>query len=410
MKKNISTTLIVMMVAMASSFAATIILGRMLSASDFGEFTLLKQIILIGSTIAVFGLDYSYIKIFNKDPDSNRATHLISLAVFSTISILFTLALGIIYDIQYQKLLYLGFIILFGSTTLYLAAINRIKRRYFLAQLFVGGWKIVLLLLIGVALFFEIKIGIKIIYQLLLISIFISSSFMINLVFNSKSTAKKDIEIRKYVTYGLIFWLINSTGLISGGIDKLVIPIAFGNDVLGIYAAISFIFTISLTMVGSAIGYVIYPKISAGEEINIREISIIIGAITLTAIIVFRLFGVELVGIAFSGKYDEYLNPTLVYCFTLIGSLQIVHTIMHFIISAQANKKQLLTYWVLSIIFIFVFIMIIYLWKFSVYPVLLYLSVAVILVRTLKILFMVILLRKIKDRDKKLDEYISATV
>ena len=75
MLKNISSTLLVMVIAMLSSFFVTIILGRTLSFSDFGEFVLLKQIILIGSTIAIFGLDFSYIKVFSNNSDAGKKTH-----------------------------------------------------------------------------------------------------------------------------------------------------------------------------------------------------------------------------------------------------------------------------------------------------------------------------------------------
>lgn len=401
MKKNISTTLFVMMIAMASSFAVTIILGRNLSVNDFGEFALLKQIVLIGSTIAIFGLDYSYIKIFINNQDATKVTHWISMTVVTLLTLTFVIILKFTYSLDYNKLTYIGFSIMFGSINLYLAAIYRLRQQYFKAQMFAAGWKILLLLVLMLAIYNSVVINLLHIYQLLLASLFVYSSFIIKLLFQSSDAKTSNPELKKYLTYGLIFWMINSTGLISGGIDKLVIPIAFGTDVLGIYTAVSFIFTISLTMVGSAIGYVIYPRITAGEDIKAKDITTLLIVISVLALFIFRIFGIELVDVAFSGKYNEFINLTLVYCFTIIGLLQIVHTILHFIISAKGTSRQLIGYWILTLLSIAIFILLLFYGRIPAFSTLINLSIAVITTRTFKIFSMIIMLRKIKHNKGK---------
>ena len=172
MLKNISSTLLVMVIAMLSSFFVTIILGRTLSFSDFGEFVLLKQIILIGSTIAIFGLDFSYIKVFSNNSDAGKKTHLITIIILSLISISFVLMLKIFYGFQLFKLLFIFCCICFGAINLYQAAIYRLKDQFLIAQLFSGGWKIALLLLIGVFLFSGMTIDLQRVYQIFTVSLF----------------------------------------------------------------------------------------------------------------------------------------------------------------------------------------------------------------------------------------------
>ena len=189
---------------------------------------MLKQIILIGSTIAIFGLDFSYIKVFSNNPNSGKKTHLITMIIISLISILFILMLKIIYDLHLYKLLFIYCCICFGAINLYQAAIYRLKDQFLIAQLFSGGWKIALFLLIGIFLFSGITIDLQLVYQIFTVSLFIFSSFIIRFFFYKTSNATdEDIDYKNYLKLGLIFWLINSTGLISGGIDKLVIPIFF---------------------------------------------------------------------------------------------------------------------------------------------------------------------------------------
>ena len=396
MVKNISSTLFIMIIAMLSSFAVTIILGRTLSIGDFGEFALLKQIILIGSTIAIFGLDFSYIKVFSNNPNSGKKTHLITMIIISLISILFILMLKIIYDLHLYKLLFIYCCICFGAINLYQAAIYRLKDQFLIAQLFSGGWKIALFLLIGIFLFSGITIDLQLVYQIFTVSLFIFSSFIIRFFFYKTSNATdEDIDYKNYLKLGLIFWLINSTGLISGGIDKLVIPIFFGREILGIFTGVSFIFVISLTMIGSAIGYVIFPKISAGKDINIIKLSFAIFFITLFAIIIFQITGRELVSIIFSEKFDNFIDKKLIFCFTLLGSFQIVHIILHFILSAKGNKKQLIYYWILSLFFIGIFIILLYVLKSEFSFSLLSLSIIILITRFTKIFSMIFLLKRI---------------
>tara|TARA_B100000959_G_C14949127_1_gene611121 strand:+ start:143 stop:1339 length:1197 start_codon:yes stop_codon:yes gene_type:complete len=393
-------TLLVMVIGMLSSFFVTIILGQTLTFSDFGEFVLLKQIILIGSSIAIFGLDFSYIKVFSNNSDAGKKIHLITIIILSLISISFVLMLYIFYGFQLYKSLFIFWCICFGAINLYQAAIYRLKDQFLIAQLFSEGWKVALLLLIGVVLFSGMTIDLQLVYQIFTVSLLFSSSFIIKYFFKTHNVNDRDTNYRNYLTLGLVFWLINSTGLISGGIDKLVVPIIYDSEVLGIFTGVSFIFVISLTMIGSAIGYVIFPKISAGNEINITKLSFAIFFITLFAIIIFHITGMELVSIIFKGKFDNYIDNKIIFCFTLLGSFQIVHIILHFILSAKGNKKQLIYYWILSIFFIGMFISLLYVLK-TYFPFsLLSLSIIILITRFTKIIFMIFLLKRINVDEK----------
>ena len=393
MLKNVSSTMLVMVVTMLSSFATTIVFGRILSVNAFGEFALLKQIILMGPTIAIFGLDFSYIKMNPKNSLSNRYVHFLSITVFISISFIFVIVLKLVYDFQYYQLWFILFSVCFGAINLYLASIFRLKNKFFLAQLFAGGWKIVLLIILGIMILLKIKINIESIYGLFLSSILIFSSFMLLQIYNSGKTAKDAIDSKHYLKMGMLFWLVNSTGLISGGIDKLVIPLVYGKDVLGIFTGVSFIFTTSLTMIGSAIGYVIFPKMSGGQEINVRKMSLYLFGVVIAAIVLFQFVGIELVGLVFADKFNNHISPGLIYSFSIIGSLQIVHTILHFMISARATNKHLLSYWVITIIFIAFFILLQFIWKFTTIPVLPYIALVIIITRVLKVGSMLILLK-----------------
>ena len=122
--------------------------------------------------------------------------------------------------------------------------------------------------------------------------------------------------------------------------------------------------------------------------------------ITLSSLIIFSLFGEDIVSIMFSGRFDYYINEYLIILFTTIGSLNIVHTILHFILSAHANEKQLLIYWVVTLFNILVFVLFLIIMRSTSYSLLISISIAIIITRFLKIISILILLKNVNiDRD-----------
>ena len=395
MLKNVSNTLVIMIGTMLASFAVTVIAGRTLSVSDFGEFALLKQIILIGSTIAIFGLDYSYIKLFPKWPNADGKTHALTMGILVLLSLIIVSILKITYHFETDKLGYILISICFGAMNLYQAAISRLQGKFIVAQLLAGGWKIALLILIGICVYSNVSINLQVLYPLFSASLFIFSIFMIRHFFsNHNSVNQKNVGIKAYLSFGLIFWLINTSGLISGGIDKLMIPIFFDREILGMYTGSSFLFVISLTMIGSAIGYVIFPNISAGRDINFKKLAFSLFLITLLFMIVFQIVGKELVSILFSGRFDLQLTRKLILCFSVIGSLQIVHTILHFMLSAKLGNSQLLIYWIITLLFIALFVLLLPMAGSISSYIVMDIAIIVIFIRSLKVIAMGVLLWK----------------
>lgn len=388
--------MIVMVVAMLSSFMATLLLGRSLSIEDFGEFTLLRQVILIGATVSVFGLDFSYIKLFPGDDQTDKTPHWITFSIVFFAGIIFSLLMNAIYFRDTEKFLYIAVITIFSGLGLYLAAIKRLEEQFVLAQLLAGGWKILFLIGISIFLIYARPLSIISIYQVLAISVAILSSYFFKYLVQSGSSLSWKPSYRKYLTMGLTFWLINSTGLFAGGIDKLMIPLVYGQEMLGIFAGSSFVFTISLTMIGSAIGYVIFPRISKGLDVNKKSLVQGVTGVAILSIVGFQMLGKVLVHLIFDGKYDEYLTTLLIFFFTLLGIMQIVHIILHYLISATSTQRQLLYYWGLSIGFILLFVLAIILATSFVSSSLLSLVAIILLTRLFKIVAMYRLYRFIE--------------
>lgn len=404
MLKKVSKTYIIIAISMLSSFIVTILLGRKLSPLEFGEFSLLKQIIVIGPTIAIFGLDHSYIKLFSKIQNKNDNIHKTTILFAFLISAIISLFIKFIYELSIIKILFVFLSIWFCSLSLYLAANFRVKEKFFIAQLLQSGWKILLLLCILFLLFWRVYIDIDVIYRIIVISVLIPASIIIpKIISKSERRREYNIEIRNYITFGIMFWLINSTGLLFGSIDKLIIPITFNNETLGIYTALSFLFTVSLTMIGSSIGYVIFPTISKGKQVNWKTLFSIIGIIIILSFIVFSVAGEYLVSLMFKGKYDNYNNLFFIFCFTLLGSMQFIHVILHFIIAGKGDRKNLVEYWIYCLSTIVLFLMIVFISNRLIEYDLKIFTLNVLFIWFIKILMMIYLIKKMSKQNSQLE-------
>ena len=97
-------------------------------------------------------------------------------------------------------------------------------------------------------------------------------------------------------------------------------------------------------MLGSTIGYVLFPYVSKNIKINW---SVFVSLVTLSIIvlsIVLFFAGIPMVSFSFSTKYDNFLLPNIAIYMILLGIIQCVHTILHFYIYAVASRKQLNRY------------------------------------------------------------------
>lgn len=337
MLQQVSRTLIVMLTTMAASFAATILLGRWLSPAEFGEFALLKSMLLLGPTLAIFGLDQSFVKLYAHEP--RRPVHLIVLAVALSIGAAVTIVFHYLYDLSLSQSLLVWLGVTSGAGSLFLAGKLRLQRHFLSGQLIQGGWKLLFLIFILLAWVAHEVIDIDLVYLLLAGAMLFPFLYILRDINRSARKASMERHTGKgFLISGLLFWMMSSSGLLFGGIDKFLIPIVFDHEMLGIYSALGFIYIISFTMLGSAIGYVIFPTVSRGEAIPWRKLALFLVGVTIAAFAFFLPSGRWLVSLFFAGKYDPYNSLLLIAGFVLLGAMNMLHVILHFIIAGKGSS------------------------------------------------------------------------
>lgn len=338
----ISKTFLVLSFSMLCSFVATLHLGEVLSTEDFGFFNLLKRIIPMGAVIILIGFDKSYIKYF-----SNRAQLKIFKFVFPMIlmnAFLVTILFNNIYDFD-KIAISIYFCLTAFSFIIFLSSYARFKNQYGTAQFIQAGYKIIFFIIIIYFIQHNAinSIHITNVYQLsFVIPLFYIFKFLFDENRIKKSASYQNFK--KMLSYGLLFFSVNIFNLIIVNMEGLFIPYYYGQEANGIYSGLSFIYITVFVMIGTSVGYVIFPTLSKKENFNIKRL------FTFTLIIIFlfsfffTIFGESINKLAFKGKFDAHRTFELDIMFISIGALQFINNLLHWFILGVGNKKNITNY------------------------------------------------------------------
>ena len=345
------------------SMVATLILGNQMSPEEFGDFALLKNFILIGSTFAIFGMDQGSIR---NNIDGRPAISLTIVNIVSFIlSAFFAFSMKGLFSLSFNYSFYLWGIVFCGSNVIYLASVHRLKNQFLQAQIVHNSWKIILFTVVMYAFVIGKTININFIYT----ELFFSMIFVISIYYiykwirnNNNLNSKIDEDVQgKAFRDGIILWMINVLGLIFAGMDKFIIPYLATKAVLGTYYAISFIYITGFTMIGSAVGYVIFPYLSKNENMEWKYPAKFILLILSVLFISLLFSGHFITSILFSGKYDIALLHQITTPILVMGVIQCFHAIVQFYIYAKSSKKLLIKYIMFLLIFCFFYFVSFYL-------------------------------------------------
>jgi len=379
------------------SMFATLILGNQMSPEQFGEFALLKSFILIGATFSLLGIDQIIIK--RGAGCQLGYKYIINFWIIIIISsFFFTLIFKFIFLLTLKQFVLLWIIIFCNSNLIYFAALFRIKHKFIISQLTYNLWKI-LLFFCSVLLIFLLKnVSNEDLYFFMAIFLFFSFISFAIYIYSSYSGKIKlylENEVRVFLLPGFIFWSINVMSLFFSGLDRFLITTFASKSLLGEYHAITFIFITTFSMLGSAIGYVLYPFLANKKWVNIRQILLLYLVGCIIIYIIFMVWGELMFSFAYKGTYDYIINSTLMNIILFIGIIQGLHTIIHFIVFALASSKQLILYLQLTIGICIIYGFSFYIIKFSIEFDLISISTQVLFMWTIKLLVLISLLRHI---------------
>jgi len=309
---------------------------------SFGLFSLIKSLLPLIAVISLAGFDKAYIKQYSNTEIKDVYYYLVCF--ISLISFLTSIVFSYFYELKTYFLI-IFFASTFGAINLFLTSYFRLTSRYFLAQVIQSGHKVLFSLFIFIIFYFNYEID-NSVSILLGISFFFPSLFYFRYLseISKKEKYKNILEFISIYKVGFTFFILNTLNLILLTMDKWIIPIIFGNEVLGIYSAIGFICITTFTMTSSAIGYVIFPELSKENTFDIKKFlySSIFFCFLLS--IIFFCFSDGINSYVYGNKYSSWHTENINIYFVVIGVSQFFNGIMHWYILSKGKSEIFFSY------------------------------------------------------------------
>ena len=403
MFKSISKTGIMMGITFLLSLLATLVLGNNMSPEEFGKLALLKSFIIIGGTFSLFGIDQVIIRMgANSKLSQKLIVNIWFILIFS--SLFFSLIFKIIFLLKQKEFLFLWIIIFCNSNLIYFAAFFRVRHKFVISQLAYNLWK-VLLFTASILLIFLYSSPILTKDLYFILSLFCFLSFILSLIysyfyFGDLIDFKFDRNIMSLLKNGFAFWAINVLSLLFAGLDRFLISKLSNEIILGEYYAITFIFTTSFSMLGSAIGYVIYPFLVNKQKVSLNYMLLFYMIFSMILYVVFICVGDKIFSIAYNDRYDYVISNNLISIVLTIGLIQGMHTIVHFMVYAYANSHQLSIYFKVTAVICFIYTIFFYFFSYHTLLDLFNITIVVLFFWFIKLLSLIVLFYYVLNNKK----------
>ena len=355
----ISKTFIIMAFSMLCSFLGTIFLANQVSLETFGLLSLLKSLFPMCSMILLMGFDKSYIKNFSTLRIKKVARFIFPIIFFGGIltSLLFTRAYNLV-----DHFLPIYLCIVFGAINLFLSAYARLKNYYAIGQFIQSGHKIVFFILIVFYMYID-QISSNELITIYTLSLFVPSLYIIKYLrieFSSNLSASYT-DFSSMYKRGLLFFCVNILNLLIVNLERLVIPLMYGNEQLGIYTALTFVYITVFTMIGTSIGYVLFPELSKNNRVNYYKLIKISTLIIIILSFGFYCFGAAFNSTIYNSSFESFRTIQIDIMIICIGALQFINGLMHWFILGVGNRESIIAYLKVVIFTLFIYMLTIFL-------------------------------------------------
>tara|TARA_B100000927_G_scaffold108089_1_gene87389 strand:+ start:9173 stop:10378 length:1206 start_codon:yes stop_codon:yes gene_type:complete len=327
--------------ASLSFFIVNILLKEKLSSSDYGLYSLLITYLSLISSFGLLGFEQVLLrttKIAKKKILVQRNILFPIFFILIFISFLSSYLFLHYYDYSFSFISFLIFTLLAISIKI-LFNLFRLLSSFTLAQIILNTWRIGLLIIVILCVFYNLVISLEILFGSICVVLFLTFFFSYKLKkyidfvneFNKSKLFKKSI---------LFFLSLITISSINFG-DRFFIENRFGIEDLGIYFFYINIFLFPFTLFQSYLGFreiVIFKKKYNQKVLN-NKLRI--------ALFYSLIFGFCLLIIAFlidiSGLYhlDFKLNFNMILLLVFLGVIKVCYSLLSSAIGAVCNNKML---------------------------------------------------------------------
>ena len=341
-KKHFS--FLVMASGAASLYLANILFKDILSASDYGLYSLILTYVAMLYSYGYLGLEQSFIRV----SDFSKMTLTSSkrlMAVMGVLLLVFPLLSVIFFRIDNPELHFFSLWGVFVAITLLMLLYNvlRLNQQFVLSQSVVSLWRILLLATGLYFIFSEAHLSITNLPYLLMVFMFMGvvlgvlGLYKMRVKFDNNGIREKKQIFR--LSIGFAISMLNMTLLGTG--DKFFIENYLGLDALGEYFYISSLFLYPFLLLQNYVGF--KELVHFKKHIDIQSMNAVVSKVFFASV----GFSVLVFGLVYAAVSLELLprtvfdKPSIVMLLIVMGMLRLCYAPISAAMGAIANPEML---------------------------------------------------------------------
>ena len=339
MALNIGGVSFVLAMIMLLAALSTIFLGRALTPEEFGEFALMRTLVLFISPLAVWGQDVATVRFFSKHDATNyrwdRALRTI-LLIAAILVLLGILIASTIYGLQWQRSVALFVASLAYVASMFFSNLMRSRQKYSQAILMLNGFRGAFFLLILMMLFTQTanaEVAIYAYFGIIVVMMLLNAVMSFRQLPRGASAVPRDMH-----SDGLLLMGSQASVTIIGSLDSLFIPGMLNLSSLALYQA-SVVPTQVFNILGRAAKYVWVPEFGRSKNVQVKRLSILVGLGAVLLLVGMVVFAKPILHLLFDGKYDEGAN--ILRILALAGTIRLFYNLGSSVIVGRLDRSAL---------------------------------------------------------------------
>ncbi|HNR67375.1 MAG TPA: hypothetical protein PKN04_05285 [bacterium] len=328
-----------------SMFFASLVsiwLARSLSTQAFGEFSLMRSLILFLPTLAIWGQDIAVTTFFARDhPGRYQWTQLLRRVLFASavIGAISVVVSGLIYDLKPYQWICLLLAILITCSTLLLSSLFRSMRRYRTAVLMSSAFRGLFLFVVAF-LWATKRLGADTAIIGYTLTLLVTGLFNIYLAHRSMPIGKDPVPAELHKT-GLIYMGIGLVVNVLVSLDALVISKVLGNETLAIFSATTVPAQI-FSIISHAAKIVWVPEFGRSVHVSLNAYGRKIIVLAFFLMIAVAAAAQPIMRLLYDGKYDSGIF--LLQILSLAGLLRLINGLSSSFIMGRFTDRGLAIY------------------------------------------------------------------
>jgi len=330
-----------MTIGIGAQSLSDLFLARHLSSEDYGLFTLIfRDAVTVLSVVILLGSDTSLIRFLGKTriEDFRWKSFLVTaIKAFALVSVFFGAITAWIYDLPQWNVPAIAVLVTMVASITLFSTVLRARDQIMRAQIGLHSWRVLFALLL-------IPVFLSGVMSVATLAVLISISLGFSLLFVGKTLAgipqgERTIPFRPVLTDGILFFGLSTSSLLMLRLERFFLGGMENLSAVAGYYAVSLPVLTLYWILASGGAYVVLPQFARGMHLRMKSAFTLLLGTGILLGIPFLLFGNDLVGLLFRGRYVEH--SFLVPYFVAMGMIQLLYVLPSSFIGGRSTTKQL---------------------------------------------------------------------